>query len=302
MSHRQNLWNLKASYGGRLDNNSDFDNFDALLYIASAEGFDNVVAGYEKNAKPIVDAINELNKYFEFNISHDSFDRSRFEMMCEAVCGRFEATPQADDQVKIRIYKETEYQEYDYSAIITAEEYAELEGKLQAVPNAMRQIYNNCSEYSSYPFYTITDLIGEISFRNDELATRDAILKLLTSGIGWSSNCSWEEYWENSWRDSFSEVANYTLIDFMLYFMMPLIGIIIFLILWIFAIKMLIVTNKYTHRVLHEYYAEYLEQKRQYDEQRKAYKAYRKAHFDYLIARGYFEEGVPHIAKDKSVT
>lgn len=288
LMYRQNLWDLRVTYPY-----GDVESLDTILYIASADGIDNVVKGYEKNAKPMVDAINALNEYFNFDLTYDEdyFDFNygyyanknnnyeNFKALCKAMCGEFSTTQQADDMVKISISRG--------SGLLSEEEYTQLENKLQAVPNAIKHFYESGTQQNntSTSFDSIVRILWTVSF-NPELTTRDAIAK-------------WYSVYRLD-RNDLAYDANIVLMFAMLTFFGPLIGIVYFLILWIFAIKLLKKSKQYTRQVLHGYYADYIEQKQLYEEgckayegQLKAYKEYRKAYFNYLVELGYYEEGVP---------
>lgn len=305
--HRQNLWNFSSTYYWALKSECYY--LDGLLYIASADGLDNVVQGYEKNAKPVIDAINALNEYFEFDLTGENFNSRddaghlNFNIL---YCGVVDGLDIFENDNGVTITLRGTYGDgwgsdsYNYSQIITEEQYTELQGKLQAIPNVWAQIASYDSNKSYYDFYnannsimmTLGTVIWSLSYYDPELTTRNAIINMY-------DEMEFSIYGDEDPRDSIREDANWDLLWFMLCTVLPCVGVIYFLVLWIFAIIMLITSNKYTKQVLNDYYSKYnySGKKQQYEEQLKEYKAYRKAYFGYLVELGYFEEGVPHVAK-----
>ncbi len=285
--HRQNFWDFKATDAGT------YDNVDALLYIASADGLENVVKGYEKNVKPIIEAIDALNEYFDLDLTttdyHNSYSvPNNFAIIFDAVCGKLVTSEVQDDDSKIEI----RVSEYDYQ-VITKEQYAELEKKLQAIPAGITKFYefpDKTLGYHTQYIWCMNDIrnaIWHISFEDPALSTRDAIIKLVNVSRVYSS----------------AEERLYSCSLEIIYFMLPCAGIVYFFVLWILAIRMLITSNKYTEQVLGArklkktvQYKEYLSNTREkeqlYKKQLAAYKEYMHEYRGYRIDLAYYDEGI----------
>ncbi len=274
--HRQNYWDFNATDLGYNDD------VDALLYIASADGLEDVVKGYEKNVKPILEAIDALNEYFAFDLT------SKFASIFDAACGKLVTSEVKDDDSKIKIWTE-KYED----RIITKEQYAELEKKLQAIPAGITKFYEfpdkTLGYHTSYSscIYYIRDAIWHISFEDPALTTREAIIKLINVPKVYS----------------IAEEHAYSALVGFIYFMLPCTGIVYFFVLWIFAIRMLITSNKYTEQVLgarklkkaaeyQEYLSQIREQEQLYKKQLAAYKEYMHDCREYRVELAYYSEGV----------